>query len=345
MDMNGELKKLAVQFSKMFIDSPILSSEIVPPIITIMQDHFKKLQEIGKLLLPNLQLNNKTVAIFSDYGGGKGAYCFTYSFLVVSYDNLGLFLEKVKEIRKKYGLDDPWVEISFKDLRYGPLKRALQEYLIAANNLIPGLLFTIIIEKGVYSILRANLPSTPKLLKQELDKSQFGNWKKHLAEKLLRICWIISYLFCLLSTNSQKLLWVTDDEIVPNRDKIKEVREICGSINNYLFKIFEKNYEIFGFLVPKFFEDCELKKDLFDVLSITDLAAGSIEHFYTRQFKKHEETIKEEADKILIWLTEHGILLKKMSLIIKPYKNRWKTGILEFHRKDNRYFDFKYIYI
>jgi len=62
-----------------------------------------------------------------------------------------------------------------------------------------------------------------------------------------------------------------------------------------------------------------------DLLSITDIVAGSIEHYFTRSASMEEATINSVANTTLKWLSGQGVGLKKLNLVIRE-KNKLITG-------------------
>ena len=344
-DMRIEISKLANHFELKKIPLPILKSlPEYPAIVGIIENHLTKAQMRKELMLPNLHFNNDTIAVFSDFSGdSKESLYYTYSFLFGSHDHFSFFNGKMGEIRKKYKLDSPFVEIAFKQLHYGPIKRALKDYLIAANNLIPGLLLTIIIDKKVHSILVENTKNTLNELQATIKEKGLGEWDRRVAEKLLRITHIIGYFCALLSKPKQKIFWMTDDdEIVPNKEKALALFELWrGTLEYYA----PHDYGTIGATAPCYFEDSDTKDKLMDILSLTDLIAGSIEHYYSRAYKMNDVKIKEEVDQVLVWHTGQGVLLKKLSMIIHQGPNKgWETGLVRFDLKGGQdYFKFEFV--
>ena len=312
---------------------PIISDPENYPVITqiidiIMNNEF----EHRRLLLPNLHLYTDTISIFSDYGSEHSTSNFlTYSFLFCSYNALYYFFEEIKKMREKYGLNDPYKEISFKSLDYGPLNRSLKRYLNLSNNLVNGLLFTLIVDKNIISIIGKNeIESLDKDVKI-LNNYGFGEWKKEIAEKLLRVIHIICYFIELLSKENQKIFWMTDDDpIAPNEEKTDCMVKLFGNILSHYSG---KSYENIGVATP--FNDATEEDSYFnDLLSLPDLVAGSVEHYFSRGERMEELTIKEEADEILMWLANNGIGLKKLIIKISLRDGEIKYSLVEFGVKD-----------
>jgi hypothetical protein len=74
----------------------------MPGIAHFLEGGFKARDKEGRLLLPNLSaLANRTIGIFSDYGGeDASSRYFTYSFLVCAYGSLGPFKQQMAALRK-----------------------------------------------------------------------------------------------------------------------------------------------------------------------------------------------------------------------------------------------------
>lgn len=341
----GAIRKLAHDFLLKNVLFP--DPDKCPDIMRAIEGQLRKSEARKELLLPNLSYNNQTISIFSDYGGGSPEALYeTYTFLFAAYDHLSLFKNRMPDIRRNYGLEQPWAEISFKGLHHGPVHRALKDYLIAANNLIPGLLLTVIVDKKVHSLLGPNTKQSLDEINKLLEGQGFGRWKKQVAERLLRIIHVIAYFCALLSVNEQKVLWVTDDDdIVANAKKINSTLSI---LNNTLHHYASHTYDVIRAIVPSTFDKSQTKNDLLDVLSLTDLVAGAIEHFYTKRDKMEPVEIKEDADRILVWHTEQGVLLKKIAIIIRLGPDHGcETATVKFGlNKDvgQDYFDFQVVH-
>jgi hypothetical protein len=111
----------------------------LPGLAHFLEQGFKARDAEGKLLLPNLSaLANRTVGIFSDYGGEDStSRFFTYSFLVCAFGSLDPFKQRMGTLRANAGIGVK--EIAFKDFRWGPLRRMLPAYLRLCDSHISGL--------------------------------------------------------------------------------------------------------------------------------------------------------------------------------------------------------------
>ncbi|HCE3689644.1 TPA: hypothetical protein NG663_004580 [Vibrio parahaemolyticus] len=282
------------------------------PYVTFIDDHFKQALDKKTLLLPEINHDgNSATAIFSDYGGeAKDSAYLTYSFLVCGWNHsYGLELE-MKKIREKYNLGEK--EISFKDFRYGPIKRALPEYLTCLNNYVYGLLFTVIIDKKVGKFFNINTEQGASIT-QVLEAEGLGVWKPKVAEKLLRITHTAAYLAGLLADGNQKIFWMTDSDAIASTDK--QLDHLLNLFDRILPLYSKQNYPLVGGAIP--FKERSVKMS--DLLSSTDIAAGSIEHYFTRRDKMADKlTVKEEANLVLDWLGRDGVGLKKRTMIMTP---------------------------
>ena len=158
--------------------------EEYPPLALALQEHFERLKDCRKLVLPDLAaFGNDSVAIFSDYGGESCGSFNTYSALVCGFGYAGLFRKKMKSVREKHGLREK--EIAFKDLGMGALRRALPDYLDALDHL-PGLLCTLAIDKRIPTVFGPQEKSTRNRLAKVLQGEGLGKWKPDVAEKLFR---------------------------------------------------------------------------------------------------------------------------------------------------------------
>lgn len=263
------------------------------------------------LLLPELRKHTNVLSIFSDYGGeSKESNYYVYSFLLCDFHVAKYFLSQgMSEIRKKYNLNDK--ELLFKDLRHGPTKRSLKEYLKLLDRAVPGFLYTVVVDKKVQTVFGASDEKIPNNVVRIVEENGFGSWKRNTSEKLLRVVHVAAYLTGLFSRDGQKLFWMTDhDAIAPNKLKqMKMMNLFCNILPLYT----SNKFDFIGGAVP--FKERSIS--LLDLLSSTDFVAGAVEHYLTRRDRMEDLTIKEDADTILQWLAYDGIALKKRVTIIK----------------------------
>lgn len=313
--MDHRNKKLFYEFGqKVTMREPqvsVLNNEIYDQYILTVKaiDSCLKNKLVSKkLLLPELRTHgNETIAIYSDYGGeSTDSKYYTYSFLVCGWNHSFTFHQVMNDLRIKYKLDDK--EISFKDLGYGPIKRALNEYLMGLNNFVPGLLLTLAVDKKIKSVFG---DVVPEYVLKDIKNAGFGGWKSQVTEKVMRIVHSVSYLVALLSKDGQKIYWNTDnDSIVANSEQQNNFINLFNSV----LTIYTNNkFKNIGLSLP-FDEKSTMQLDF---LSCPDLAAGAVEHYFTRVNSTHTSTIKSEANHILEWLGRDGVALKKHTIVIE----------------------------
>ena len=282
-------------------------SFLLTSIDSVLKDKLKR----KTLFLPELTKNgNQTIAIYSDYGGEiKESKYFTYSFLFCGHNHSFGFPDEIKKLRIKHRLND--TEIAFKGFHYCPMIRLLPEYLNTLNFSVVGLLVTIVVDKQISSFFTTKTQLSE--LTEILEKEQLGSWKLLIAEKLLRIVHIIAYFIGLLSADGQKIFWMTDnDGIAPNPEKHMLSLELLQRV----LPLYTKNeFSMFGSATP-FGKD---NVGYYDFLSSTDITAGSVEQYFTRKCNAKDDDIivKDGADKVLKWLANDGIGLKKINIVIE----------------------------
>lgn len=287
-------------------------------------------REISQLnLLPDFS-EDKGLFILSDFGGEhKGANFSTYSFLICSADKRVVFEQEVIAIRKKYKLDDPWKELGYKDLRYGPIKRALDEVLAAADNLTHGLLLTISIDKNIESLFGLNKKEAHLEIVEKFQENNLGKWKGNEAEKLLRVCHPIALFLSVLGENGQKLLWICDHDSINEDGKERDFSHTQLVLGHTLEMYSDNQYEILGFAKP--FEGDAGTSDL---LSLTDFSAGAIQEVLQSEITKKDINVLEEKAKIVKWMGTESKFLKKVNLVfVKQDDGDWGVGPVELTAK------------
>lgn len=270
-----------------------------------------------ELLLPELTaFNNKSIGVFTDYSGeGSGRYN-VYSILICGMNMASGFHECVAKVRLERALGDK--EISFKDLNMGQIRRALPGFLEAADQL-PGLLYTVAIEKGIRSVF-ASEPDTLKKIAKLLDEAGLGQRPPKTAEKLMRVAHLVAYFIALLAADKQNVFWMTDhDEISPDLEQHQLLMELCfGRVLPFYLRS-GTEFGIMGGAIP--FEERSVEMN--DRLSLPDLVAGVLGDYLTKRDLQGPQDImiKEAAGDVFLWLTKPGIGLKKICTFLRPGLN------------------------
>ena len=123
----------------------------------------------------------------------------------------------------------------------------------------------------------------------------------------------------------RKIFWQSDaDAIMANAEKLDQTGKLFARV---LRQYTDKHFSVVGYTKTFGKEDTML----LDLLSASDLVAGSIEHYLTRKDNMTNVTVKEEADQILVWHGYQGIALKKYAFVFRPAENGGVvSGTLDF---------------
>lgn len=319
---------------RLIFESPNLhllpDTDDYPWFIRRFQYQLQQMERRGELLLPNLHLENETIAIFSDYGGDhRESPYFVYSFLICSGDQLRPFERAMGILREKHGLNNPLREIQFKKFNSGPIGRVLPGYLNNLSNLVNGLLLTVVVEKSIPTLFGLDKKSTWRLVSDSFADAGFGEWAPAVAEKMLRITHFISYLVALLSKPNQKIFWMTDhDAIAPSAIRHEQTLNLFSRLLSHYCK--HPLGQITG-AVP-FDEKCPF---FLDLLSSTDVVAGSVEHYLSRERNGDAETVgKEGVVHVLSWLCGQGVALKRQVIRIGKKNGVVDSRTLQFNLKE-----------
>lgn len=300
-----------------------ISRTNMPNFIKVLHGQLEELNG-HTVMLPNLHPSN-FVGIFSDYGGDeKDSAYFTYSFLFIALD-AALSLDitgTLDRIRARHGLDTPRKEVSFKDLRYGQLDRAVPEWLDAVNG-IPGMLFTLVVDKTARSIVTRNSDEALDTLVGEMIAHDIDAWRKRkTAERSLRIGHCVAYWCSLLCREDQQVIWITDrDSVAENASATDSMKRLVPSaLAQYRNDLrvtfaFGADHE----LPPQF-------RNMKDFTSYADLVAGSVANGFTAAIPRSTDT-KSKIVHILRWLAWQHIGLKKVTILIRPEGNGLWGGI------------------
>ena len=262
--------------------------------------------------LPDFSDDTK-IAVMSDFSGEhKGARFNTYSFLLMAYNKVGPFETKVRELREKYGLLEPYSEFKFKDLTYGPRSRALPAFLHLIDNFIHGAVVTIAIDKRIGTVFGKSKKEAHASIEKQLSTMELGQWKGATAEKMLRICHAIAVFTALTKHDKQRLLWYCDDDAINADARDRRFEHMQNIFVRVLGMYCANDFEIVGF--GKSFAH---KSHLDDLLSIPDLAAGAVQDL----LQAHDTGIDavpggQEKEALIRWIATQGRFLSKITIQI-----------------------------
>lgn len=286
-----------------------------PEIAHILQEKFLQSDARGKLVLPNMRAHgNETVAVFSDYSGESSGNYFTYSFLVCAWNLTGNFFEQMKQARRNSGLSDK--EIAFKDFGLEPVRNVLPEYLRHLDNLVPGFLFTLVVDKKISCLFGKNHRKTLIDNANDLRDYDLGLWKPDVAEKLLRVVHVGAFLTGLLAHHGQKIFWMSDNDAICANEKlhVNALNLFSRVLANYSRP--ESGFSLIGGAAP--FKQRDIKT--LDLLSIADVTSSSIAHYLSRKdaSSSNDFGVKGGSEQVLQWLAHDGVGLKKMVVTLRP---------------------------
>ena len=298
-----------------------------PDWMRLVVGRLRILHERHELLLPDLRaFGNRTVALFSDYGGEhKESKFYTYSFLVTGLDLAGHFQRSMTKIRRQHGLET--TEIAFKRFREGRMCAALPDYLKALNNLLPGLLFTLVVDKRIKSLFGVESRQDREFVQRLLEDAGLGTRKPDVNEKAMRVAHLAAFLAGLLAHDGQKIFWMTDN------DAISEGQQGAGDT----LRLFSRALGIYTRKGVSFemvagataFEDRHT--DTLDLLSAADIVAGAISDYMSKRQDTAEPdiTVKEGSDQVLQWMPVDGVGLRKVALVVRPNRGGIRVGMLQ----------------
>ena len=271
------------------------------------------------LLLPDLRaLGNTSVAVFSDYGGEHDTARFrTYAFLVCGLQLARPFQDRMAAIRCEHDLGQS--EIAYKKFGKGRIVDALQDYLTAANNLLPGLLFTLLVDKRITTLFGMDTPERKARVAAHFEQEGFGRRKSMNNEKALRIAHMAAMLTGLLTHSDQKIFWMTDDDsISANSPMARSTLRLFAALLE-MYRRQDVQFGDVGGATPF----AQRHPETLDLLSLCDIVAGSLGHYMSERetVPRDQVKVKQGADTVLDWLPHQGIGLRKMNVILRQADN------------------------
>lgn len=268
-------------------------------------------------LLPDLR-RGWTILVGSDYSGHGGpAYYEALSFVFVCLEECGVWERLRTELRRRLLPDGR--RMSYKQLRDRKRRRALVPFLQAANTL-PGMLATVLIDKRIKSIFR----DRGRILPARVGLTDCSRWDTRVLERVLRTVHLISFFIAGLSAPGQDLLWVTDqDEIAPNEPRMRELLDIFVNIGSHYLK-----HDLRCLRIGTTASDTG-KRDVEDLVSVADLAAGAVSRVMT-EYRRHggvptgdllvplPKSVPLKARNIMDWFSDDCQPLRRLVYAIEP---------------------------
>jgi hypothetical protein len=257
------------------------------------------------------------------------------AFLICAFGSLDPFKREMRRVRKEFGLADK--EIEFKDFGMGPIQRALPAYLETLNGYVPGLLFTLVVDKRLKSLFGSSHKSTLETLAQMLEARGVGRRRPHVAEKVMRVVHTAAFLTALLGHEGQQIFWMSDhDAVCPNPAMHDQMLSLY---HNILTLYTAKTFGRIGGGHP--FDD--RSTDFLDLLSAADIAVGAVGQYFTGRSAVGEENVgvKPGAEKVLGWLGVDALALKKTCVMIAAGDgaiSRGRSNLRPVKSRNQRFF-------
>ncbi len=279
------------------------NAEEYPLFSQLLQNAVQNSDAHGQLTLPDLRaFRNEAVSVFSDYGGESSGGYYTYSALVCGFGYTGPFNQNMKAVREKHKLGE--IEIAYKSFGTGQVRRALPDYLEAINRL-PGMLCTLLVDKGITTLLGPQEKETLTQLSNLIEAQGFGKRNHRVAEKLLRVVHFTAFLTGLLIHDGQKVFWMSDnDAICANQETHKQLLAIFDSVL-YIYTRSGCAIPLVGGARP--FKPPSL--ELMDLLSSADVAAGSLSACFPKQGSVSQGDLRLRLAETTYCSGSHGTVL------------------------------------
>jgi hypothetical protein len=263
--------------------------------------------------------------VASDYSVDKGTFNYqVLSFIFANRWRLDTWARERIKVRSNFLPGGK--RMKFSDLNSnGPTKRALIPFLKVAD-WMPGILVTFAIHKNFHMDYGMDLHS--------------HYWNLKIYNKVLTICYLISFFIGGLSEPGQNILWITDnDPIVANDSQKNAILDILGDIVP-----FYTPHVLHNFIGATASNDNLEKRELEDILSIPDLVAGAVSEYLTKCDQVIPVTerltdflipnnLSDKTKQILAWHAIEHQPLKRMVITIIPMDDkraRFTTQIIKF---------------
>lgn len=297
-------------------------------IFTIIDTDLCRMRDKYANSLPDFHTSSSLI-VASDYSGenDKSPYQIL-SFLFAGINDCLAWNKNRKDFREKHFPNNR--RMAFKNLNDYQRQKALIPFLETANQL-PGLLFTIAIDNSINTLFNGNAP----LDLDNPDFQEFQTWKPKVLEKAFRIMHLAAFLTAGLSSPSQNVLWVSDeDSIAANFSRLTQLTNVFAYIlSNYLkhdlthIRCGTTNNDDGSLLIE-------------DLTSIPDLVAGAIsEQLIISEDEPEFEDIfwvmrpgyTSKTNSITWWLSNENHPLKRYFCMIKPLKESTALNVSWFH--------------
>lgn len=275
--------------------------------------------------------DDKKIFVMSDFGGEHSSAAYnTYSFLILAQDKIGLFEAKVRELREKHKILNPFSEFSYKRLGSGPRSRALPEFLNLVDSYIHGAVVTLAVEKHIGTLFGPSKAESHAFLADQLASLGFGQWKGPDAEKVSRVCHMLAVLVTLLTSSGQHVLWYCDNDTI-NVDGHKRTFAHTQEIFKAVWQMYAvQPLEVLGF--GRSFSD---KSYLDDLLSVADFSAGVVQDLLQGHVTGADIAGGDDKLRVIRWATTPSNFLSKINIQISRMENgELGSGLVSMSLRD-----------
>jgi hypothetical protein len=254
----------------------------------------------------------------SDYGGQHSSSQFeALAFVVTDAGALHPWLNARSRLRAKYLPDRR--RMSFKALGDRLRMEALPAFLSAAD-LLHGVLLVVLVDKRIASLFKSDddiEAAAPQV-------RPLADWPARTAERVLRICHVVSLALAGLTHEGQHILWVTDqDEIAANVQRHTEFVKAFSMISSHYLE------HTLGHLRIATTASDTGTRDLEDFVAIADLAAGAVCHVLNSYREAGTSPmlgvlvppprgVAPKAERLLHWFSDQRSSLKRLVISFEP---------------------------
>lgn len=263
--------------------------------------------------------------IASDWSGlQNGALFEVASHLIVGWDAIPLWDQARSVSRSLFAADGR--RMAFKSL--GDKQRLDQlPSFVASADLLSGVLLTIAFDKQISSMFQASDPKLSQFL-----NSPLASWHTKTAERGMRAFHTLGLLLRGLSKPGQNVFWLADqDDIFANEVRHAEAVEACGIVLSHYLK------HSLGHLRVGTTKSDTGRRDVEDLVSIADLAAGAVQSLMQgaagalsqpNVFHERPSGTPNKTKLVLDWLSDPRGELSKIILVVHEKNGRLISSTL-----------------
>lgn len=256
--------------------------------------------------------DDSRIMVMSDFGGEhKGARFNTYTFLIFAQNKIGPFEVAMTNLRRHFGIHEPYSEFSYKRLASAPRRHALPTYLELVDHLIHGVLITLAIDKDIQTMFGPTRKRALPEIQRQLAAAGLGHWALPTGEKALRVCYALSIFLSVLTHSGQRIFWYCDNDPIFQGGNGERPSALGRLFGHFMSAYCPHEFDLVGF--GSSFED---KTNLDDLLSITDLAAGISQELLTSNLTGAPLPKAPEKELLSKWLSSPAEHLSKVILDI-----------------------------